>query len=174
MYLSRASGLCNPAKYAYRRCPNVSWNNAKNTLTVALAGNSAIKAEKISTSLSEHTGSISGSFTKADAVWHGWYSDAACTQLVSSNQTYTASAADLTLYAHATKNDTPAPVSMLSKTALTSRLRRSTINRRCMALADRCCYNQVRNTKRQTENRLTVQNGANWAKAPILRILIAE
>ena len=35
MYLSRASGLCNPAKYAYRRCPNVSWNNAKNTLTVA-------------------------------------------------------------------------------------------------------------------------------------------
>lgn len=151
-------------------------NNAKNTLTIALAGNGAINAEKISTSLSEHTGSISGSFTKADAVvvytvkianlfnsagvrdtsitayftqyacaanaagngvksvsvssaepydgetvtftavlksgavWHGWYSDAACTQLVSSNQTYTASAADLTLYAHATKDDTGAGI----------------------------------------------------------------
>ena len=37
------------------------------------------------------------------ATWHGWYSDAECTQLVSTEQTYTASAADLTLYAKATK-----------------------------------------------------------------------
>lgn len=39
---------------------------------------------------------------KPGATWHGWFSDAACTQLVSTSQTYTASAADLTLYAKAT------------------------------------------------------------------------
>ena len=36
------------------------------------------------------------------ATWDGWYSDAACTQLVSTEQNYTTSAADLTLYAKAT------------------------------------------------------------------------
>lgn len=39
---------------------------------------------------------------KAGATWHGWYSDASCTQLVSADQTYTTAAADLTLYAKAT------------------------------------------------------------------------
>lgn len=39
---------------------------------------------------------------KAGATWHGWYGDAACTQLVSADQTYTTAAADLTLYAKAT------------------------------------------------------------------------
>lgn len=39
---------------------------------------------------------------KAGATWHGWYGDAACTQLVSTDQTYTTAAADLTLYAKAT------------------------------------------------------------------------
>lgn len=38
------------------------------------------------------------------ATWDGWYSDAECTQLVSTEQNYTASAADLTLYAKATIN----------------------------------------------------------------------
>lgn len=151
-------------------------NNAKNTLTVALAGTNAIDAEKIATSLGEHSGSVSGSFAKADAtvvytvkianlfnsagvrdtsitayftqyacaanttgngvksvsvssaepyegetvtftavlksgaVWHGWYSDAACTQLVSTEQSYSAAAADLTLYAYATKDDTGAGI----------------------------------------------------------------
>lgn len=37
----------------------------------------------------------------AGATFDGWYSDAACTQLVSTNPTYTTSAADLTLYAKA-------------------------------------------------------------------------
>lgn len=36
------------------------------------------------------------------ATWDGWYSDAECTQLVSTEQNYTTSAADLTLYAKAT------------------------------------------------------------------------
>lgn len=36
------------------------------------------------------------------ATWNGWYSDAACTNLVSTEQIYTTSAADLTLYANAT------------------------------------------------------------------------
>lgn len=39
---------------------------------------------------------------KAGATWHGWYSDAACTQLLSTSPTYTTAAADLTLYAKAT------------------------------------------------------------------------
>ena len=36
------------------------------------------------------------------ATWDGWYSDASCTQLISTDQNYTTSAADLTLYAKAT------------------------------------------------------------------------
>lgn len=37
------------------------------------------------------------------ATWHGWYSDAACTTLVSADQTYTVSpSSDITLYASAT------------------------------------------------------------------------
>lgn len=40
---------------------------------------------------------------KTGATFNGWYSDASCTQLVSSSLTYTASAADLTLYAKATR-----------------------------------------------------------------------
>lgn len=36
------------------------------------------------------------------AAFDGWYSDAACTQLVSTKLSYTAAAADLTLYAKAT------------------------------------------------------------------------
>lgn len=43
---------------------------------------------------------------KSGATWHGWYSDAACTQLVSSSLQYTTSAADLTLYAKATREVT--------------------------------------------------------------------
>ena len=39
---------------------------------------------------------------KSGATWHGWYKDAACTQLVSTSQSYTVNAADLTLYAYAT------------------------------------------------------------------------
>lgn len=39
---------------------------------------------------------------KAGATWHGWYGDAACTQLLSTSLTYTTAAADLTLYAKAT------------------------------------------------------------------------
>lgn len=38
----------------------------------------------------------------AGATFNGWYSDTACTQLVSTNLTYTTAAADLTLYAKAT------------------------------------------------------------------------
>lgn len=43
---------------------------------------------------------------KQGATWHGWYSDAACTQLVSTSQVYTTDAADLTLYAKATREVT--------------------------------------------------------------------
>ena len=144
-------------------------NSSKNTINVAIAGQNAIATERIHTSLTEHTGSVSGSFTKSSTsavyvikilnVFHaagvrdtsitayftqysctanksgngvknvsvsnaepyagetvtfsaelynganfdGWYSDKSCTQLVSSNLTYsTTAAADLTLYAKAT------------------------------------------------------------------------
>lgn len=43
---------------------------------------------------------------KPGATWHGWYVDATCTQLVSTDQTYTTAAADLTLYAKATREVT--------------------------------------------------------------------
>lgn len=39
----------------------------------------------------------------ADAAFDGWYSDAACTQRVSTSLSYTTTAADLTLYAKATQ-----------------------------------------------------------------------
>ena len=146
-----------------------SLNNSKNTINVAIAGQNAIATERIHTSLTEHTGSVSGSFTKSNtsaiyivkiangfhaagvrdtsitayftqyscaaskagngvknvsvsnaapyagetvtfsaelyngANFDGWYSDESCTQLVSSNLTYSiTAAADLTLYAKAT------------------------------------------------------------------------
>ena len=146
-----------------------SLNNSKNTINVAIAGQNAITTERIRTSLTEHTGSVSGSFTKSNtsavyvvkiangfhaagvrdtsitayftqysctankvgngvknvsvsnaapyagetvtfsaelyngANFDGWYSDESCTQLVSSNLTYSiTAAADLTLYAKAT------------------------------------------------------------------------
>ena len=144
-----------------------SLNNSKNTINVAIAGQNAIATERIHTSLTEHTGSVSGSFTKSNtsavyvvkiangfhaagvrdtsitayftqyscaaskagngvknvsvsnaapyagetvtfsaelyngANFDGWYSDEACTQLVSSSLTYSTTAADLTLYAKA-------------------------------------------------------------------------
>ena len=144
-------------------------NNSKNTINVAIAGQNAITTERIHTSLTEHTGSVSGSFTKSNtsavyvvkiangfhaagvrdtsitayftqysctankvgngvksvsvsnaepyegetvtfsaelyngANFDGWYSDESCTQLVSSNLTYSiTAAADHTLYAKAT------------------------------------------------------------------------
>ena len=144
-------------------------NSSKNTINVAIAGQNAIATERIHTSLTEHTGSVSGSFTKSNtsaiyvikivngfhaagvrdtsitayftqyscaankagngvksvsvsnaepyegetitfsaelyngASFDGWYSDEACTQLVSSNLTHsTTAAADLILYAKAT------------------------------------------------------------------------
>lgn len=143
-------------------------NSSKNTINVAVAGQNAIATQKISTSLTEHTGGINGHFAKAatsvvytikiangfhaagvrdtsitayfqqysctankvgngiksvsvsnaepyegetvtfsaelysSATWNGWYSDAACTNLISTEQIYTTSAVDLTLYAKAT------------------------------------------------------------------------
>ena len=144
-------------------------NSSKNTINVAIAGQNAITTERIHTSLTEHTGSVSGTFTKSNtsavyvvkiangfhaagvrdtsitayftqyscaankagngvknvsvsnaepyagetvtfsaelyngANFEGWFSDENCTQLVSSNLTYSIiAAADLILYAKAT------------------------------------------------------------------------
>ena len=43
---------------------------------------------------------------KSGATWHGWYSDAAHTHLVSTNLNYTAAADDITLYAYAEREGT--------------------------------------------------------------------
>lgn len=162
-------------------------NNRKNTINVAIAGQNAIATERISTSLTEHTGSVSGNFTKSNtsaiyvikiangfqaagvrdtsitayftqyfcaankagkgvknisvsnaapyegetvtfsaelyngANFEGWYSDEACTQLVSSNLTYSiTAAADLTLYAKATIDVNLYNVSAVAGSEITS------------------------------------------------------
>ena len=43
---------------------------------------------------------------KSGATFHGWYSDAACTHLLSTSRIYTTEASDLTLYAKATREVT--------------------------------------------------------------------
>lgn len=43
---------------------------------------------------------------KSGATFHGWFSDAACTQLLSTSRIYTTAASDLTLYAKATREVT--------------------------------------------------------------------
>ena len=161
-------------------------NNSKNTINVAIAGQNAIATERIHTSLTEHTGSVSGSFTKSNtsaiytikiangfhaagvrdtsitayftqyscaaskagngvknvsvsnaepyegetvtfsaelyngANFDGWYRDEACTQLVSSNLTYSTIAADLTLYAKATIDANLYNVSAVAGSEITS------------------------------------------------------
>lgn len=161
-------------------------NSSKNTINVAIAGQNAITTERIHTSLTEHTGSVSGNFTKSNTsavytikilnVFHaagvrdtsitayftqyscaanksgngvksvsvsnaapyegetvtfsaelynganfeGWYSNEACTQLVSSNLTYSTTAADLTLYAKATINANLYNVSAVAGSEITS------------------------------------------------------
>lgn len=161
-------------------------NNRKNTINVAIAGQNAITTERIHTDLTEHTGSVSGSFTKSNtsavytikilngfhaagvrdtsitayftqyscaanksgngvksvsvsnaapyegetvtfsaelyngANFEGWYSNEACTQLVSSNLTYSTTAADLTLYAKATINANLYNVSAVAGSEITS------------------------------------------------------
>ena len=161
-------------------------NNSKNTINVAIAGQNAIATERIHTSLTEHTGSVSGSFTKSNtsaiyvikiangfhaagvrdtsitayftqyscaankvgngvksisvsnaepyegetvtfsaelyngASFDGWYSDEACTQLVSSSLTYSTTAADLTLYVKATIDANLYNVSAVAGSEITS------------------------------------------------------
>lgn len=161
-------------------------NNKKNTINVAIAGQNAITTERIHTSLTEYTGSVSGNFTKSNtsaiytikilngfhaagvrdtsitayftqysctanksgngvknvsvsnaepyagetvtfsaelyngANFEGWYSNEACTQLVSSNLTYSTTAADLTLYAKATINANLYNVSAVAGSEITS------------------------------------------------------
>ena len=55
------------------------------------------------------------------ATWDGWYSDAACTQLVSANQNYSVSpSSDITLYAKATIDATLYNVSAVAGSEITS------------------------------------------------------
>lgn len=77
--------------------------------TAEKAGN-AVRSASVSSATGYEGDKITFSVTlKRDATWHGWYSDAACTQLVSTSQTYTITVADddLTLYAYATREEIP-------------------------------------------------------------------
>ena len=55
------------------------------------------------------------------ATWHGWYSDAACTSLVSADQAYTVSpSSDITLYASATIDTATYACAAIAKDGVTS------------------------------------------------------
>ena len=89
------------AKHFYRR-----WLKSADTCTANTTGN-GIASAAVSDAVPWDGDSVTFTATlKSGATFDGWYSDAACTQLVSTSLTYTATAADLTLYAKATRDTT--------------------------------------------------------------------
>lgn len=70
----------------------------------ALAAGNGVTAAAVSDAAPYEGDSVTYTATlKPGATWNGWYSDAECTQLVSTEQSYTVVAgADMTLYASAT------------------------------------------------------------------------
>lgn len=71
------------------------------------AGSDGVQSASVSNAAPYEGDSVTFSAAlKPGAVWHGWYSDAECTQLASTSQSYTTAAADLTLYAKATREVT--------------------------------------------------------------------
>lgn len=89
--------------------PSVAFYFWQYSFAAQKAGN-AVRYATVSSDTGFEGDSITFSVTlKRGAVWHGWYSDASCTQLVSTSQTYTITVADedLTLYAYATREETP-------------------------------------------------------------------
>lgn len=73
----------------------------------AVAGGNGVASAAVSNTAPFNGESVTYTATlKAGAVWHGWYSDAAHTQLVSTDLEYSTAASDLTLYAYAEKEGT--------------------------------------------------------------------
>ncbi len=72
------------------------------------AGIDSVKSVSVSTSAPYYGDSVTFSATLIKgAIWDGWYSDSACTTLVSADQSYTITAdSDVTLYAKATTSAT--------------------------------------------------------------------
>lgn len=77
------------------------------------------------------------------ATWHGWYSDAACTNLVSSAQSYSVSPnADLTLYAKATLDAALYTCAAVAGTEIAS----ATVSESTVVDGDTCTFTATVNT----------------------------
>lgn len=87
------AGVRDTSITAYFRQYSCAANAAGNGIkSVSVSNTSPYEGETVTFSAELYNG----------ATWNGWYSNAACTNLVSTEQIYTVSAADLTLYANAT------------------------------------------------------------------------
>jgi uncharacterized repeat protein (TIGR02543 family) len=77
------------------------------------------------------------------ATWHGWYSDAACTNLVSSAQSYSVSPnADITLYAKATLDVALYTCAAVAGTEISS----ATVSESTVVDGDSCTFTATANT----------------------------
>lgn len=77
------------------------------------------------------------------ATWHGWYSDAACTNLVSSAQSYSVSPnADITLYAKATLDAALYTCAAVAGTEISS----ATVSESTVVDGDSCTFTATANT----------------------------
>lgn len=101
VYLKHNSGAVAVGGNAYFKLYFYQYSCSANAVGNGIASATADKSEAFDGDTVTFTATL-----KSGATFHGWYSDAACTQLVSTSTTYTTAAADLTLYAKATREVT--------------------------------------------------------------------
>lgn len=97
VYLKHSSGAVAVGGNAYFKLYFYQYSCSANAVGNGIASVSVDKAEAYDGDSVTFTATL-----KSGATFHGWFSDAACTQLISTSLTYTTAAADLTLYANAT------------------------------------------------------------------------
>lgn len=97
VYLKHSSGAVAVGGNAYFKLYFYQYSCSANAVGNGIASVSVDKAEAYDGDSVTFTATL-----KSGATFHGWFSDAACTQLLSTSLTYTTAAADLTLYAKAT------------------------------------------------------------------------
>lgn len=101
VYLKHNSGAVAVGGNAYFKLYFYQYSCSANAVGNGIASVSVDKAEAYDGDSVTFTATL-----KSGATFHGWFSDAACTQLISTSLTYTTAAADLTLYAKATREVT--------------------------------------------------------------------
>lgn len=107
--------------------------DANGVKTVSSSSSVAYDGDTIAFSAELYTG----------ATWHGWYSDAACTNLVSSAQSYSVSPnADLTLYAKATLDAALYTCAAVAGTEIAS----ATVSESTVVDGDTCTFTATANT----------------------------